>query len=170
MLATCRCLEFFLSGIACVCGAARYENKLAMSPLFYAEFCFLTPIFKRKRAGNRNGEAAFGALAADRLRKGRVARGVIVHQDEGVGRIRDHRLIGFSRLGEGLIDRPLTNRADLNEVLLALRRKTRSDSRSRKRISEQRSVIARGLSIVSDWRSSRSATAPIRRELTTARL
>jgi hypothetical protein len=36
----------------------------------------------------------------------------------------------------------------------------------RKRISEHSSAIARGLSIVSDSRSSRKTTAPIRRELT----
>ena len=45
-------------------------------------------------------------------------------------------------------------------------RTSRSHSRSKKRISEQRSAIARGLSIVSDCRSSRRATAPIRSELT----
>lgn len=45
---------------------------------------------------------------------------MIVHQDERVGRMDDHRLKDLSRVGEGLIDRPLTNRADLNEVLFGV--------------------------------------------------
>ena len=79
----------------------------------------------------------------------------------------DHRLKDLSRVGEGLIYRLIVQ--ILMRCCLALRRTTRSDSRSRKRISEQRSAIAIGLSMVSDWRSSRSATAPIRRELTSRR-
>ena len=44
----------------------------------------------------------------------------IVHQDERIGRICDHRLKNFSRVGEGLIDGALTNGADLNEVLFCI--------------------------------------------------
>ena len=43
-----------------------------------------------------------------------------MHQDERIGRMDDHRLKDLSRMGEGLIDRPLTNRADLNEVLFGV--------------------------------------------------
>jgi hypothetical protein len=34
----------------------------------------------------------------------------------------DHRLKDFFWVGEGLIDRPLANRADLNEVLLGIQK------------------------------------------------
>ena len=43
-----------------------------------------------------------------------------MHQDEGIRRMDDHRLKDLSRVGEGLIYRPLTNRADLNEMLLGV--------------------------------------------------
>ena len=43
---------------------------------------------------------------------------MIVHQDEGIGRVRDHGLKNFSWGDEGLVHAALANRADLNEVLL----------------------------------------------------
>jgi hypothetical protein len=59
------------------------------------------------------------------FRRRRITRWMIVHQDEGIGRMRDHRLKDFSWVCEGLIDRPLTNRADLNEMLLGVEKKDR---------------------------------------------
>ena len=45
---------------------------------------------------------------------------MIVHQDERIGGVRDHRLKDFSWVAERFIDAALANRADLNEVLLGV--------------------------------------------------
>ena len=47
---------------------------------------------------------------------------MIVHQDERVGRMDDHRLKDLSRVGERLVDAALTNGADLNEVLFGVKK------------------------------------------------
>src|SRR5262249_50788216 len=49
-----------------------------------------------------------------------ISRGVIMHHDEGIRRVRDHRLKDFSWVTERFIDTALANRADLNEVLLGI--------------------------------------------------
>ena len=51
-----------------------------------------------------------------------ISRGVIMDHDERISGVRDHRLKDFSWVREGLVDRPLTNRADLNEVLLGVKK------------------------------------------------
>ena len=91
---------------------------------------------------------------------------VVVHHDEGIGGVRYHRLKDFSWMSQRLMTLPWLTVQTLIKCCFAFRRTTRSHSRSKKRISEQRSAIATGLSMVSDWRSSRSVTAPMRRELT----
>ena len=48
------------------------------------------------------------------LRRGWIAARVIVHQDERIGRMGDHRLKDFSRVSERFIDRSLANRGDLD--------------------------------------------------------
>jgi hypothetical protein len=52
--------------------------------------------------------------------RGGVTRRVIVDHDERISRVRDHRLKDFSRVGEGLVDGPLTNRGNLNEMLFGV--------------------------------------------------
>ena len=46
---------------------------------------------------------------------------MIVHQDEGIGRVSDHRLKDFSRVAERFIDAALAHRADLNQVLFGIK-------------------------------------------------
>ena len=55
-----------------------------------------------------------------RLRRQRVAGRVIVHHDEGVGRVSDHRLKDFSWVAERFVDAALANRTHLIEVLLGV--------------------------------------------------
>jgi hypothetical protein len=45
---------------------------------------------------------------------------MIVHEDKGIGGVRDHRFKDFSRVSERLIDGALTNCADLNEMLFGI--------------------------------------------------
>ena len=52
--------------------------------------------------------------------RGRISRGVIVHHDEGIRRVRDHRLKDFSWVAERFIDAALAHRAGLNEMLLGV--------------------------------------------------
>ncbi len=78
-----------------------------------------------------------------------------MHQDEGIRRVSDHRLKNFAGMGRSFVESTLADGSDLDQLLLG--------------VSEQRSAIARGLSMVSDWRSSRRATAPTRSELTSRR-
>jgi hypothetical protein len=97
------------------------------------------------------------------LRRGGVTRR---DHDERVGGVSVTGLkisLGWAR---DSLTVPWLTVAILIKCCLASKITTRSDSRSRNRISEQRSAIVRGLSTVSDWRSSRKATAPMRRELT----
>ena len=70
-----------------------------------------------------------------------------MHQDEGVGGEHNRRLKHFARMGERLIHTALADGATLINCCLTFRRTTRSHSRSRKRISEQRSAIISGLSM-----------------------
>ena len=92
---------------------------------------------------NSPGKAHIG------LGRGRIAARVVVHHDERISGMRDHRVEHFSWVGEGLIDRPLTNRADLDEMLLGVEKNNPKQLTIEKRISEQRSAIASGLSMVS---------------------
>ena len=52
--------------------------------------------------------------------RGGIAAWVVVYQDERVGRMHDHWLKDFSRVGKRFIDGALTNRADFNEVLFCI--------------------------------------------------
>ena len=52
---------------------------------------------------------------------------MIVHQDERIGGVRDHRLKDFSRVAERLIYTALADRTDLNEVLLGVKKRDPQD-------------------------------------------
>jgi hypothetical protein len=52
-----------------------------------------------------------------------------VHQDKRISRVRNNRLKDFSWVGEGLIDAALTSGADLNEILLGVEKKDRTEGK-----------------------------------------
>ena len=47
---------------------------------------------------------------------------MIVHHNEGIRGVRDHRLKDFSWVAERFIDTALANRADLNQVLFGIQK------------------------------------------------
>jgi hypothetical protein len=65
-----------------------------------------------------------------RFRRRRITGGMIVHQDEGVGRVSDHGLKDFSRVAERFVHAALAHRADLNEVLLGVEK---NDTQTRRK-------------------------------------
>jgi len=73
-----------------------------------------------------------------------------MHHDEGVGGENNRRLKHFTGMGESSFTLPWLTVATLINCCLVFRSTTRSYSRSRKRISEQRSAMASGPSMVSD--------------------
>ena len=52
--------------------------------------------------------------------RGRITGRMIMHQDESVGGVCDHRLKDLSWVAERFIDAALANRADLNEMLFGV--------------------------------------------------
>jgi len=53
--------------------------------------------------------------------RGRVSGGMIMHHDEGIGRMSDYRLKNFARMGGSFVESTLADGSDLDQVLLRVK-------------------------------------------------
>ena len=91
--------------------AAFFETEIAAAPRSWASGdAVINQLKQQDSAGFKNpaGEQHM------RFRRGGVAGGMIVHQDERIGRVSNQRLKHFARMGERFIDTALANSGDLD--------------------------------------------------------